>query len=471
MVVLSNIWKWVSEPTQPVEPSDHAPKLDEVDLAEDEYVFVRASSLRVLTWNICFQDLEVEARMAAIARVILDEKPDIIAFQEVTPQLERLLRDRRAFDNYTSVPAPYPSGNYYTLLFACKSNAKWLSGQREQFPHTRHARDHLKGLLEWNGIPVQVTNVHLESARLWNPDDLGSTERRRQVTQVIDDLLHDDDSLVMGDFNWIPSDGPFPELPPGAVDVWERQRPDDEGFTFDHICNGCVRSHYRGRPDKMLVRMGVLCPAHARLVGTDTIPNAQQSSGRPVLPSDHFGLLVDFGKPQIPAVEAGWIPIMEPEVEGYASQETITVKADEGWVCSVCAFNNRAKNSRCGGTGFLGCKAPNPLAPVVADQANDLEAQSSLGSNPVTWKCMSCGWTNRSLNIVCGGEHGNLGCKAKRPIVIQLDQSVHIPSAEAVCAKWTCGCGFVNHSSNNVCGGLNGPLGCKKPKLQFAAER
>jgi endonuclease/exonuclease/phosphatase family metal-dependent hydrolase len=401
--------------------------------------------------------------MAAIADIIRKEAPDIVALQEVTSELEIVLLSMPALGVYREVPAPRSSARYYTLLLA-HEKIQWCTGVRESFPSSRHARDRLMGKLEWCGVPLQITNVHLESpdAQTWGPDSLGSAERRQQLTKVLADLCQDADALVIGDFNWIPSDGPFPTLPLGAIDVWEKLHPGDLGLTFDAERNGCVRSNHSGRADRVLFGARLLSPCAARLVGTEALSAARQPSGRPVMPSDHFGLVLDFCISSTPEPLVGWTST-EPQPAVVAEAEVTG-----GWICETCGFHNRARNMMCGGIGHLGCKAPRQ---GVQSSQHPVNGQPflPLGIDAVTWMC-ACGFRNRVGNTVCGGTTGSLGCKAPRPEASQQDSAANSsPSVKIAAdllhdAKWMCVCGFRNRAPNTVCGGIKGTMGCKTPK-------
>eukprot|EP00929_Paragymnodinium_shiwhaense_P061404 TRINITY_DN30670_c0_g1_i1.p1 TRINITY_DN30670_c0_g1~~TRINITY_DN30670_c0_g1_i1.p1 ORF type:complete len:399 (+),score=67.59 TRINITY_DN30670_c0_g1_i1:77-1273(+) len=384
-------------------PCNAAPA--DVPSADEDWLLVspvKHPKLRVLTWNIWFQPVEVQARMAAVAACIKQEQPDIVALQEVTKELEEALLEHAVLRDYVEVPAPRsPHARYYTLLLAMRSTCRWRAGHREPFQYSRHARDRLAGELEWCGLTLQVTNVHLESpdAKAWGPDDMGSAERHRQLNIVLDNMSHKSDSLILGDFNWIPVDGSLPVLPPGTVDAWTSLHSRQPGLTYDKDRNGCVRSNHCGRPDRVICKQRWLRVAASRMVGTKALRDAKQPSGRAVMPSDHFGLVADFSVASEPLAEADWTCESATEVM-LAELEANTAQPGPGWTCEVCGFQNREKNLMCGGTGGLGCKTPRP-GNKVANQAS--------------WFCM-CGFQNRATNLVCGGVGGALGCKMPMPL-------------------------------------------------------
>eukprot|EP01062_Namystynia_karyoxenos_P047555 TRINITY_DN3592_c0_g1_i1.p1 TRINITY_DN3592_c0_g1~~TRINITY_DN3592_c0_g1_i1.p1 ORF type:complete len:509 (+),score=136.01 TRINITY_DN3592_c0_g1_i1:83-1528(+) len=112
------------------------------------------------------------------------------------------------------------------------------------------------------------------------------------------------------------------------------------------------------------------------------------------------------------------------------------------WRCPACGFQNRPRNTVCGGVnGSLGCRrgrdaaGPTPIAPAGE-----------------SWRCGSCGFMNQPHNSRCGGT-GHLGCKQPRPGMEQQVQQ-----------RWLCKCGFNNLWYNTVCGGQQGRLGCKAPR-------
>ena len=85
-------------------------------------------------------------------------------------------------------------------------------------------------------------------------------------------------------------------------DAWPELHTGDPGLTYDVKANPMLnpRSRLRRRLDRLFFKLRDYRPAAAELVGTRPIPGVTHTetdsrgreAPRPVLPSDHFGLLV-----------------------------------------------------------------------------------------------------------------------------------------------------------------------------------
>lgn len=170
------------------------------------------------------------------------------------------------------------------------------------------------------------------------------------------------------------------------------------------------------------------------------------------------------------------------------------------WMCGACGFANRAHNQVCGGGGPMGCKAPQQMQQMQQmhqmPQRTFVPAPRGGGG---MWSCLSCGFTNKPHNEVCGG-NGPMGCKAPQhggghggggfkggggfhmPVkgggtrvvdsgVMALVQAIKGAKGGGKdkggkgkdAGAWICECGFTNKSMNEICGG-KGPMGCNAEK-------
>jgi len=150
---------------------------------------------------------------------------------------------------------------------------------------------------------------------------------------------------------------------------------------------------------------------------------------------------------------------------------------DIRWQCS-CGFSNKASNEMCGGAGPMGCKMPKQSQQMHQHMMKAFGQQMMAGNRGnENWQCTGCGFNNKPMNQVCGGQ-GPLGCKA--PFTgsvgsVGTPQFAHaafapqaafmspmIQFAQKDAQRWSCACGFNNSPNNQVCGG-NGPMGCNEP--------
>mmetsp|Transcript_93807 Transcript_93807/g.148138 ORF Transcript_93807/g.148138 Transcript_93807/m.148138 type:complete len:248 (+) Transcript_93807:64-807(+) len=164
------------------------------------------------------------------------------------------------------------------------------------------------------------------------------------------------------------------------------------------------------------------------------------------------------------------------------------------WECSICGFKNKAINTVCGGTGAMGCKAPNPSGGSFADLLQNsmqsfgaVKGKGRAAASPYSggkWACSGCGFSNNDKNQVCGGG-GPLGCKAPRgtasaeiatpspdlmmnmmgEMMKMMSEMQKSNGGKGSYGKWKCpDCGFSNNDRNDICGGT-GPMGCNRPRI------
>ena len=97
--------------------------------------------------------------------------------------------------------------------------------------------------------------------------------------------------------NWGPVDGP-PPLPGGWSDAWTHLHPGEAGLTYDPKSNPMLRQYktpLRRRLDRVFVRLRHWRLHAMEMLGQDALPGGGlRFEGRPVLPSDHFGLLLEL---------------------------------------------------------------------------------------------------------------------------------------------------------------------------------
>eukprot|EP00959_Pyramimonas_sp_CCMP1952_P313875 6570700-Pyramimonas_sp.AAC.1 len=98
-----------------------------------------------------------------------------------------------------------------------------------------------------------------------------------------------------------------PPLGERWVDVWEQCRPGDPGHTLDTKANPMLTYSLRKRLDRVFCCLGHFELVNVEMVGTEPIEGVTydkmvrgKPKSLPVLPSDHFGLVVTL-KPRVTA--------------------------------------------------------------------------------------------------------------------------------------------------------------------------
>jgi hypothetical protein len=142
-----------------------------------------------------------------------------------------------------------------------------------------------------------------------------------------------------------------PSLPSGWVDAWKNVHPENswanQGCTFDGRNNAMLGSSFRSRLDRVFCNLVNFRVSNARIVGTEPIPGLMHTFIRatisepfekirtaPVLPSDHFGLVVEFAPLDINASQA---TSGELQVERSHESPTVPPRTKELYKAAVKA--------------------------------------------------------------------------------------------------------------------------------------
>lgn len=236
------------------------------------------SKLRVVTWNLWWDEFESQQRLNAVLEILQSLEPDVIALQETTAHTS--LELAREFSDYHSWP-PQPGRSGLLIL----SKETW--SERGQL---RLSGCQGRQMVWYRTDDLLIATVHLESTR-------GKTRTRRdQLQEVFRFLRPYGRTVLLGDFNFAPGEPEEAQLDPSFCDTWEQLRPDDPGFTEDTDINAMRLLHTNKakqvRYDRILCRGG-LDPTSIQLLGTAPLPD------RPTIwPSDHFGLVCDLSLSQ-----------------------------------------------------------------------------------------------------------------------------------------------------------------------------
>lgn len=163
-----------------------------------------------------------------------------------------------------------------------------------------------------NMQPLTIATSHLESPT--GKNSLHSSTRVKQAEQAIKILDSSRNACIfIGDMNWSEINDGNPPFLEGWTDAWLAiHGPDVEGTTYDQRDNPMI-SHQRKNSTPLRLRLdrawvklqsskpgqywafgGISNQAAITRVGQAPIggPDQLQYKGRPLLPSDHFGLLL-----------------------------------------------------------------------------------------------------------------------------------------------------------------------------------
>lgn len=236
--------------------------------------------LTVTTYNIWFNDHHAGQRHRTIAELLSRESPDIMVFQEVTPDaLAVFLAQPWIQERYRSAAAVGGRrGNYGMLLL---SGVPVDTVTYTPLP-TRLSRGYLTAQLTVNGERLTVVGIHLESGKASAP------VRARQLARIFASQRDAENVVMLGDFNIRDAEDAI--IDPGYRDVWPALRPGEPGYTEDttinHMRFDMKDKHRHVRFDRVLTTGDAWAPESIELLGREPISPALPR----VFPSDHFGV-------------------------------------------------------------------------------------------------------------------------------------------------------------------------------------
>ncbi|KAL6894604.1 hypothetical protein ACP4OV_008702 [Aristida adscensionis] len=269
-------------------------------------------TVKIMTYNVWFrEDLDLIRRMDAIGDLIWLHSPDLICFQvklqEVTSDIYQIFEESDWWQGYKcSLSHEKAMERAYYSMQMSKLPVK--SFNRKMFSDSMMGRELCTADVNVEGdIKLVVATGHLESPCPGPPtwDQMFSKERVAQANEAMSILDAFRNVIFCGDMNWDDKgDGPFP-LPDGWIDAWTDLKPGETGWTYDTKANGMISANRKvqKRLDRFLCKLSDFKVDSIEMIGREAIPgitylkekkvrNEIRRLALPVLPSDHFGLLL-----------------------------------------------------------------------------------------------------------------------------------------------------------------------------------
>lgn len=280
---------------------------------ENPVTHLDKKTIKIMTYNVWFrEDLELSRRMYALGDLIRHHCPDLICFQEITPNIYLLLRKSDWWPEYKcslshkmAMERPY----------YCMQMSKLPPNSFDCIPFANSIMGRELCMAEVNiegAIKLVLATSHLESPCLGPPrwDQTYSKERVAQANESLTILGDHRNVIFCGDMNWDDkADGPFP-LPDGWIDAWAELKPGENGWTYDTKANGMLSGNrnLQKRLDRFVCKLADFKISSIEMVGMDAIPGITYLKEKkvrkevrklelPVLASDHFGLVVSITYP------------------------------------------------------------------------------------------------------------------------------------------------------------------------------
>ncbi|RZC65680.1 hypothetical protein C5167_009367, partial [Papaver somniferum] len=272
---------------------------------------IELHTLKVLSYNVWFnEDLELHKRMKALGDLIQLHTPDVICLQEVTPTIYQIFQQSSWWKVYhCSVSYEMVNKPYFCMQL---SKLPVKSFSCKPFSNSIMGRELCSTEIEVGGgcggsKKLVIATSHLESPcpapPTWN--QMFSKERVAQAKEAILILKGSPNVILGGDMNWDDKlDGQFP-LPDGWVDAWSELKPGDNGYTYDTKSNQMLSGNrtLQKRLDRFMCNLQDFKICGIELIGREELPGLSYCKEKkvkgklqklmlPVLPSDHYGLLL-----------------------------------------------------------------------------------------------------------------------------------------------------------------------------------
>ncbi|GKC98116.1 endonuclease/exonuclease/phosphatase family protein, partial [Tanacetum coccineum] len=255
-------------------------------------------TLKILSYNVWFADIEPRIRMRAIGDIIQLHSPDVICLQEVTPDIYAIFQRTNWWKSYK---CSLSSDKAMTRGYFCMQLSKLpvKSFGCKQFSYSAMARELCIAEVSTHGdTPLVVATSHLESPCPGPPkwDQMYSKERVKQANEAVDFLKKNPNAIFCGDMNWDDKlDGEFP-LPDGWIDAWTELKPKEIGWTYDTKANPMLSANRKlqKRLDRFLISLRDFKAESIKMVGTERIPEVTYMKAKkgkpdlelPVLPKE-----------------------------------------------------------------------------------------------------------------------------------------------------------------------------------------
>lgn len=269
----------------------------------------KSTTLKIMSYNVCSrEEYPIYKRMHAISGLVELHSPQLIAFQEITLKIYTIFQSSSWWKDYhCSISKEEASDRQCYCILLSKYNLTEI--MNTPLGYSKMGRLSVAKIKFGKNKSLVIASGHLKSP-CPDPRDPNSQnhkfaqERKLEANEALSILKKHPNVIFCGDMNWNEkTDGQFP-LPPEWIDAWNKLKGKGKGkvgkgYTFDTQSNKMLGGHQYLR--KRLDR--IFCNLKAKdfrvdkiaMIGKEAISDVTFKSKKknlPVLPSDHYGLLL-----------------------------------------------------------------------------------------------------------------------------------------------------------------------------------
>lgn len=242
--------------------------------------------LKILTYNIFFEDIMLKDRLESLIKTIDDYDPDIICLQEVRPDVYEVLK------NVFRSRCVYPDkiNTSYDCVIISKTSFKYM--MTYNYKHSKMNRKVIFCQIGFGGRLITIATTHCESIFNKRFKNLYKIKQFSRCEKLLNEHYNICKNVIMtGDFNIIDNDEQYfiDKINPQYKDLWKELGNKNNEFTYDSSKNICLQAinnkFYQSRLDRILYRCDYITPTKFELIkGIKGLCE----------PSDHYGILGVF---------------------------------------------------------------------------------------------------------------------------------------------------------------------------------
>ena len=238
--------------------------------------------MKVLSYNVWFDEYKQTERLESLLAVILSYDPDIICLQEVIPVVHTELK------NYLKCYDIFPKKLKKSYGCVILSKHKIKNNEEYIFLNSVMGRSLLVTELMVNNKPLFVANCHFESMFKIKTKNKEKIKQYELSEEILTKISLKGPIILCADTNLLKSEEKYYFDNEKWTDCWNLSKDTKKQFTYDYYTNMNMKhkkmGKFRSRIDRIIYNGSLKLNQFYLIKGIDGL----------IHPSDHHGIMVDF---------------------------------------------------------------------------------------------------------------------------------------------------------------------------------